>query len=124
MVNVCRFKILTFILISCILINKFTNANPLQASAIAVNQIASDQTKSLSINEQNGLIDNVEENNKINLNSGKVELKDEDDGDDDKNDDKNDDKKEDKKEDAKENTKDDENKKDVEDKKGDEKEEK
>lgn len=93
MVDVCRLKLLVFILISCILVTKFVNATPLQVNTAVVNQVANDQTKLAITNEQNGLIGEVEENKIISPET----LKDDDDDDDDKkDDDKKDDKKDDK----------------------------
>lgn len=87
MVNVCRLKLLVFILVSCILVTKFVNANPLQVNTAVVNQVANDQTKLAVTNEQNGLIGAVEENKIIS-----PERLEDDDDDDDKKDDKKDDK--------------------------------
>lgn len=87
MVNVCRLKLLIFILVSCILVTKFVNANPLQVNTAVVNQVANDQTKLAVTNEQNGLIGAVEENKIIS-----PERLEDDDDDDDKKDDKKDDK--------------------------------
>lgn len=90
MVDVCRLKLLVFLLISCILVaGKLINATPLQVNNAVVNQVANGQTKLAIANEQNGLIGAVEENKVF----SPEKLKDDDDDDDD---DKKDDKKDDK----------------------------
>ena len=90
MVDVCRLKLLVFLFVSCILVTKLIDANPLQVNNNAiVSQVPNDQTKLTNTNEQNGLIGAVEENRVF----SPEKLKDDDDDDDD---DKKDDKKDDK----------------------------